>query len=307
MGQSMINQRHLEYFLKVSQYKSISKAAEALHITPQGISKTILALEEELGENLFERKGKTLTPTPAATVLKHHARKILDEYELIQSRQFLSSSRKTSLKILTSCDVLTYLTVAFIEDFQRAHPDILPIYTETTDKQAQQMIQDEAVEIALLPGPLDPEIFSAEYLYSCHYCFVINKAHYLSQKNSIRLEDLHKEPLAIRGREYSLYGIHQNILSERGIEPEQTIETSSYAIIHQMAEANLCIGSSLDYIAHADPRPNTVILPFDGETMIKTFYIVQKKEKTPGAEALKYRRFLLDWMNEHRDQLFSWA
>jgi hypothetical protein len=41
--------------------------------------------------------------------------------------------------------------------------------------------------------------------------------------------------------------------------------------------------------------------------MIKTFYIVQKKEKTPGVEALKYRRFLLDWMNEHRDQLFSWA
>ncbi|WKY46694.1 LysR family transcriptional regulator [Eubacteriaceae bacterium ES3] len=302
----MINQRHLEYFLKVYQYKSISKAAEALHISPQGISKTILSLEEEVGEVLFDRKGKSLTPTPAATVLKHHAQKILDEYELIQSRQFLSPSRKIPLKILTSCDVLSYLTVAFIEDFQKAHPDILPIFNETTDKIAQQILQDEEVEIAILPGPLDPEIFSTEYIFSCHYCFVINTSHYLSQKSSIRLEDLHKEPLAIRGREYSLYGIHQNLLSERGIVPIQTIEASNYSIIHHMAEANLCIGSSLDYIAFSDPRPNTVILPFDGETMMKTFYVVQKNKKTPGAEAQKFRRFLLDWLNEHKDQLFRW-
>ncbi len=302
----MINQRHLEYFLEVCQHKSIKKAADALLISPQAISKTILALEDELGKKLFERQGKMLLATPAATVLKHHARKILDEYALLASPHLLAPNQQTPLKILSSCDVLAYLGVAFIKDFRQAHPDILPIFTETTDTIARQMLLDEAIDLALLPGPLDRSKFTCDYLFSCQYCFVIHRDHPLAKKTSLRLEDLHQEPLAIRGREYSLYEIHQNFLSERGAEPIVMIETSSYGVIHRMAEANLSIGSSLDYIAFADPRPNTIILPFDGETMLKTFYITTRANKNAGPEARKFHAFLLEWMTEHRDTLFTW-
>lgn len=45
----IMNQRHLTYFLEVYKHRSISAAAKSLFISPQGLSKTILALEEELG------------------------------------------------------------------------------------------------------------------------------------------------------------------------------------------------------------------------------------------------------------------
>lgn len=41
--------RHLQYFLKVAQYKSFTKAARALYITQPTISKMVKNLEEDLG------------------------------------------------------------------------------------------------------------------------------------------------------------------------------------------------------------------------------------------------------------------
>lgn len=301
-----MNQRHLEYFLEVYRHQSIKTAAEQLHISPQGISKTILALEEELQEPLFNRSGKFLSPTPAAMVLKSHAQKILEEYRLIQNREYLSPTRKTTLKILSSYDVLQYLTVDFIKDFQSAHPDIMLIITESTDKTALQMLQDEDAEIALLPGPLDDSLFSTQYLFSSRYCAVVNKCHPLADKSTVFFEDLHQQPLAIRGREFSLYNTHQNILMQHGVEPINTIETSSYYIIHRMAEANLSIGASLDYIAFADQQPHTVILPFADATMTKTIYFTKKRQKILSSEGFCFKTFLLNWIELHRSQLFHW-
>jgi len=301
-----MNQRHLEYFLKVYEHKSIKIAAEILHISPQGISKTILALEEELQEPLFNRTGKILKPTPAAIILKHHAQKILDEYELIQNKDYLSSTRKKALKILSSYDVLQYLTVDFIKDFQAAYTDVLLIITETTDKMALQSLENDDAEIALLPGPLDSSLYSAQFLFSSRYCAVINKCHPLAQKSTIGYEDLHQQPIAIRGREFSLYSAHQNILMQHGVAPINTIETSSYYIIHRMANSNLSLGASLDYIAFSDPQPNTVILPFKNEEMIKSIYLTEKTEKTLSMEASNFKSFLLNWIDTHRSQLFHW-
>ena len=52
--------RHLEYFLKVYEERSIKKAADALFITPQGVSRTILELEHELEMMLFIRDGTSM-------------------------------------------------------------------------------------------------------------------------------------------------------------------------------------------------------------------------------------------------------
>lgn len=302
-----MNQRHLEYFLEVYKHQSIKVAAENLHLSPQGISKTILALEEELGEPLFQRTGRLLTPTPAATNLKYHAQKILDEYDLIQNNEYLSSTHKTTLKILSSYDVMQYLTVNFIKDFQEAYTDILLNITEFTDKLAMRMLQDEDAEIALLPGPLDLSLFSVQYLFSSRYCAVIHKEHPLAQKSSLSYKDLHQQSIAVRGREFSLYSTHQNIFMQHGVKPINNIETSSYYIIHRMAEANLAIGSSLDYMAFGDPQPNTVILPFDDDQLKKSIYITEKKQKPLSLEASNFKSFLLNWLEVHRKELFHWT
>ena len=57
---------HLKYFVEVADKKSFSKAARTLHISQSAISRTIKALEEELGVQLLQREPRSVTsPMPA--------------------------------------------------------------------------------------------------------------------------------------------------------------------------------------------------------------------------------------------------
>jgi len=61
-----VNLNYFKVFMAVYETRSMTIAAEALHLTQSGVSQHIKALEEELGLNLFTRIGRKLMPTPLA-------------------------------------------------------------------------------------------------------------------------------------------------------------------------------------------------------------------------------------------------
>ena len=68
---------HLKYFVEVADKKSFSKAARTLHISQSAISRTIKALEEELGVVLFMRNAKAVELTDAGTIFLSHAKRVV--------------------------------------------------------------------------------------------------------------------------------------------------------------------------------------------------------------------------------------
>ena len=69
--------RVLKYFLAVVREMSISKAAEALHITQPTLSRQIMDLEKELGAQLIVRSSKRLSLTSDGMRLKKRAEEII--------------------------------------------------------------------------------------------------------------------------------------------------------------------------------------------------------------------------------------
>ncbi len=55
-----LNYHHLQYFHAIAKAGSIAKASENLHITPQTLSVQLNTLEDSLGHQLFDRRGKKL-------------------------------------------------------------------------------------------------------------------------------------------------------------------------------------------------------------------------------------------------------
>lgn len=72
----MINYKHLHYFWIVAKEKSITRASERLHLTPQTISGQITALEKSLGIALFDRVGRHLELTNTGRVVLSYADEI---------------------------------------------------------------------------------------------------------------------------------------------------------------------------------------------------------------------------------------
>lgn len=68
----------LTYFLEIAQAGSFSLAARHLYVSQQGLSKSIQALERELGTTLFERTGKRVRLTEAGRDLAPLARACIE-------------------------------------------------------------------------------------------------------------------------------------------------------------------------------------------------------------------------------------
>ena len=73
-----IDPKFLRAFLHVSSERSFAGAARTLGLPSRTVSLRVRALEKRLWTRLFERKGRGVTPTPAAASLLPAAREIVD-------------------------------------------------------------------------------------------------------------------------------------------------------------------------------------------------------------------------------------
>lgn len=69
----------LRVFHVVVRHKSFRAAAEELSVTPQAVSLQVRTLEEALGVELFERKGRAIEPNEHAILLAHFVKAGFDE------------------------------------------------------------------------------------------------------------------------------------------------------------------------------------------------------------------------------------
>ena len=68
--------RQLEYFVRVAELGSFTRAAIALDIAQPALSRQVRLLEVELRQNLLVRNGRGAAPTEAGKLLLEHARGI---------------------------------------------------------------------------------------------------------------------------------------------------------------------------------------------------------------------------------------
>ncbi|QHE85604.1 LysR substrate-binding domain-containing protein [Hydrogenophaga sp. BPS33] len=73
--------KQLEYFVRVAELGSFTRAAIALNVAQPALSRQVRLLEVELRQNLLVRNGRGATPTEAGTLLLAHGRGILHQVE----------------------------------------------------------------------------------------------------------------------------------------------------------------------------------------------------------------------------------
>ena len=70
--------KQVTYFLTVAELGSFSSAADHLYISQSSLSKQIMALEKELGIELFDRSKRNIVVTEAGATFRKHAQRIND-------------------------------------------------------------------------------------------------------------------------------------------------------------------------------------------------------------------------------------
>jgi LysR family nitrogen assimilation transcriptional regulator len=143
--------KQLEYFVRVAEVGSFTRAAIALDIAQPALSRQIRLLEVELHQNLLVRNGRGATPTEAGKLLLEHGRGIL--HQVSRAKEELGRVRGAlagRVAIGMPPSVARVLAVPLIREFRRTMPDATLSIMEGLSVSMHEGPADGRLDIALL-------------------------------------------------------------------------------------------------------------------------------------------------------------
>ncbi|MEF9961169.1 MAG: LysR family transcriptional regulator [Erysipelotrichaceae bacterium] len=141
---------NLKCFVEVVKQKSINKAAEALYISQPNVSKTMKALEEEVGRKLLIRNNRGITLTKEGELLYTYAKSILAQIEGIElMKETPKGETYNSLKVSLANIIMEDDMMKKYCDFTVAKHVSIKLL-ETTVEQAIKNVEELESEIGLL-------------------------------------------------------------------------------------------------------------------------------------------------------------
>ncbi len=95
-----LNYHHLRYFWAIATEGSLTRAAGRLNVSPSSLSVQLKALEEQLGQPLFERRGRGLQLTEAGRIALDHANAVFAAGdELLNTLKGLGLASRQALRV----------------------------------------------------------------------------------------------------------------------------------------------------------------------------------------------------------------
>ena len=117
--------RHLQIFTAVYRTRSFTKAAEELFTSQPTISEHMKNLEERLGCILFDRLGRSISPTPEADLLYPRAVEILEEMHKLETN-LASASRTVAGELIIGASTIPgeYMLPQRAAAFNSRYPEV---------------------------------------------------------------------------------------------------------------------------------------------------------------------------------------
>ncbi|MEO7385804.1 MAG: LysR substrate-binding domain-containing protein [Gammaproteobacteria bacterium] len=160
--------QQLKYLVAIADSGlNITAAAERLYTSQPGISKQLKLLEQELGVQLFTRKGKSLAAiTPAGRDVIARARRIMREAENIRNlASDLSGEQEGTLSIATTHTQARHVLPDVIKEFRERYPKINLELHQGTSEQLAELVAANRVDFAIATG--SRQLFPGLVLLPC--------------------------------------------------------------------------------------------------------------------------------------------
>lgn len=189
--------RHLKIFVSVYKNRSVTRAAEELHLAQPSVSCAVRELEESCGVRLFERVGRHITPAKGGEELYGYALHILSLVDEAEKR-LGSWENSGTLRVGTSITIGTHLLPALIQNFCRNYPELRVEAVINKSSCIEELVLKNEIDFGLVEDqPVHPDITVLPFLQDALQA-VVPPAHPLGEKESVTLAELAAYPFLMR-------------------------------------------------------------------------------------------------------------
>jgi DNA-binding transcriptional LysR family regulator len=276
--------RQIRYFVAVAEELHFRNAGKKLRIAQPSISLQIRLLEEELKVTLFERTHRKVTLTPAGTLFLERCKVILEAINSagVDARNtVIGEAGKLNLGFSSTASF--FVLPRFIKNLSIALPKVECRLNEQPTMKLFQLLEDRAIDLALLHSALVPSIFTSQVVECEQLQAILPRNHKLARRESVRPSELRDdlnflpEPQASQ----ALYEAISNVFSRNGGMPDRT------QTVEQVQTAIALVANGLGVVlAPASTAPflprNAVIIPLEPRvTGIVTLAVWRRDDTSP--------------------------
>ena len=245
---SIMELRHLRYFVKVASELHFGRAAEALGISQPPLSQQIRLLEQELGVQLFERSSRKVRLTIAGRLFLEEAKATLaqaDHAVSVTRRAAIGEIGELAIGLSPSTLFLPLVSDA-ITLFRIRFPDVHLVFTEQGTVLQREAVDGGGLDIGFVRSrnpPLVSGAVVAERLVTDRMFVAMSKRHRLADSDApIAVAALADEPMVHYpyDREGFLEDLH-SLFALAGLRPRLVQETNEMSTLLGLVAAGLGI------------------------------------------------------------------
>lgn len=239
--------QQLKYLLAiVDNGLNITAAAEKLFTSQPGVSKQLKLLEEELGLQLFVRKGKSLGGvTAAGEQVIERARFIMAEADNIRTlaANYFQEEEGT-LSIATTHTQARYVLPEVVRQFRQRYPRVSLNLHQGTSEQIADMVSANDIDFAIATGSHD--LFRDLLLVPSYHwdrkIIVPNDHELVKLDRQITLQDLAKFPLVTYVFSFGGQSLLKRAFAEQGLDPDVVFTARDADVIKTYVRMGLGVG-----------------------------------------------------------------
>jgi len=290
--------QQLKYLLAiVDNGLNITAAADRLYTSQPGVSKQLKLLEEELGMQIFTRKGKSLGGvTVAGERIIERARIIMQEVENIRSLAAdYYEEEDGSLSIGTTHTQARYVLPEIIAEFRQRFPKIGLNLHQGTSEQIADMVAANEIDFAIATG--SQHLFSNLLLVPSYHwdrSIIVPQGHPLTTiDRKITLHDLAEYPLVTYVFSFSGESSLKRAFADEGLEPNVGFTARDADVIKTYVRMGLGVGVVASMAADCADKEDLQVLDAEGLFPRSTTWIGYRRDGV-------MRRYMIEFL-----QLFA--
>ena len=279
--------RQLEYFCAIVDEGSFHGAARASGVTQPGLSQQLAQLEEHLGVQLFERRGRGVFLTPAGDALLGRARAVLRGAEEIgEAAGAFTRPLCGPLRLGVIPTVAPYWLPRVLPEVRKRFPELQLLLRE---EQTALLVEAlDAGELDLLLLALDAPIgdVATRELFRDAFVGLLPKDHRLAKRKRLRQEDLQGETVLLLDDGHCLREQALSLCQQHGAQEWGDFRATSLGTLVQMVESGAGITLLPEMAAPAETRstPSAVIRPFTKPVPSRSIGLAWRRTSPRAAE-----------------------
>lgn len=287
--------RQLQSLVLVARHESVSKAANALHVTQPAVSLQLRTLEEITGTPLTRKVGRAIQLTAAGEVMVEFSERILRLWE--QAGEELAALGGIASGTLRIGAVTTaeHLLPPLLVPFTMERPDVRLKLQVGNRVEIVNMLARHEIDLAIMGTP-PREMRTTAARFARHPMgFVASPAHPLMKKRKLTLADILGANLLVRERGSGTRTAVEKLFKDAGHTLNFGSEVSSNEAIKRMVAAGLGVGFLSVHACALEFEAGLVkLLPMQGNPVEADWHIMHLADHPIAKVAAAFQDFVID-------------